>query len=155
MNVYRKRMAKKKGNKGPGDRIHIRLKQDEPDYIIDWINTQSEISLSLRRLIAKEVSENGIRDLCDPLYSTRLQRVSNEQIFQPVQFPQKDDRLDVLKPDNELDHDIQTEQINKVPDLISNTETDVQLDNNKNVGPLTEQKKPKKKPRRNYDLTNW
>lgn len=53
----------KKSIKKPGSQIPLKLKENEPDHIVDWFNAQGTIADSIRYLIEKDIAENGIRDL--------------------------------------------------------------------------------------------
>lgn len=53
----------KKSIKKPGSQIPFKLKENEPDHIVDWFNAQGTIADSIRYLIEKDIDENGIRDL--------------------------------------------------------------------------------------------
>lgn len=53
----------RKKKKDRGDLIIMRTKKNEPQFIIDFINAQTNISESLRYLIENYVSEKGIRDV--------------------------------------------------------------------------------------------
>lgn len=56
--------------KKPGDQIGIKLKENEPDHIVEWFNKQSVISESIRYFIEKDIAENGIRDISEELNKT-------------------------------------------------------------------------------------
>ncbi|WP_066412887.1 hypothetical protein [Sutcliffiella cohnii] len=58
---------RKKRLKERGDSVIIRTKQDEPSYIMDWLNNQSNISEAFRYLIKKDVMTYGLRDLKDEI----------------------------------------------------------------------------------------
>lgn len=47
----------------PGKPQVLKLKEDEEQAVIDWINEQSVYADSMRYLIQKEIAENGIRNL--------------------------------------------------------------------------------------------
>ncbi|ADC52372.1 hypothetical protein BpOF4_21884 (plasmid) [Alkalihalophilus pseudofirmus OF4] len=59
--------SRKKKVKKRGESVILRTKKNEPNFIMDWINTQSNISESLRQLIEKDVAENGLRDVNEEL----------------------------------------------------------------------------------------
>ncbi|WP_157373761.1 hypothetical protein [Thermobacillus composti] len=47
----------------PGKAIVLKLREDEEQLVIDWINKQTMYSDSIRYLIQKEIAENGLRNL--------------------------------------------------------------------------------------------
>jgi len=53
----------KKTDAKPGKAAVMKLKEDEEQLVIDWINTQSIYADSMRYLIQKEIAENGVRNL--------------------------------------------------------------------------------------------
>ncbi|WEG19286.1 hypothetical protein PQ478_21610 (plasmid) [Alkalihalophilus pseudofirmus] len=55
--------GRKKKLKKRGEAVIMRTKMNEPNFIMDWINSQSNISESLRQLIERDVAENGLRDV--------------------------------------------------------------------------------------------
>lgn len=57
----------KKSIKKPGSQIPLKLKENEPDHIVDWFNAQGTIADSIRYLIEKDIDENGIRDVTDEI----------------------------------------------------------------------------------------
>ncbi|MGG3806087.1 hypothetical protein [Metabacillus fastidiosus] len=60
-------MARPKKTKKAGDMVPIKLRNDEAQHIIDWFNQQSTIVESIRYLIEKDISENGLRDVKDEI----------------------------------------------------------------------------------------
>lgn len=52
-------MVRKSNSLGPGSQIPIRLKQQESQEVIDWVNAQDIISDSIRYLIQMDVARNG------------------------------------------------------------------------------------------------
>lgn len=52
-------MRSKTKIKGPGDNVIFRLKKDESQSVIDWVNNQGNITESLRNLIAMDVIRHG------------------------------------------------------------------------------------------------
>lgn len=57
----------KKSIKKPGSQIPFKLKENEPDHIVDWFNAQGTIADSIRYLIEKDIDENGIRDVTEEI----------------------------------------------------------------------------------------
>jgi len=47
----------------PGKPAVMKLREDEEQLVIDWINKQTVYADSMRYLIQKDIAENGIRDL--------------------------------------------------------------------------------------------
>lgn len=47
----------------PGKPAVMKLREDEEQLVIDWINKQTVYADSMRYLIQKEIAENGIRDI--------------------------------------------------------------------------------------------
>lgn len=43
--------------------IQIRLKKNEPDYFVDWVRNQENVSDSIRRLIRNHVERHGTEDI--------------------------------------------------------------------------------------------
>ena len=52
-------MAKRKSPAKPGSQIPFRLKDDEYQEVLDWINAQDIVSDSIRFLIQMDVARNG------------------------------------------------------------------------------------------------
>ncbi|MFD5853594.1 hypothetical protein ACFWGC_26020 [Cytobacillus pseudoceanisediminis] len=65
-------MARPKKVKKPGDQIPLKLKENEPEHIVAWFNTQDSIAASLRYLIEKDIIENGIRDVKEEILNSFL-----------------------------------------------------------------------------------
>ncbi|MBG9587672.1 hypothetical protein [Cytobacillus firmus] len=57
----------KKSIKKPGSQIPLKLKENEPNHIVDWFNAQGTIADSIRYLIEKDIAENGIRDVTEEI----------------------------------------------------------------------------------------
>ena len=70
-------VSTKKKLKQRGDSVILRTKKNEPNFIIDWLNKQSNISESLRHLIEKDVAENGVRDVKDEILNKQAYVPSN------------------------------------------------------------------------------
>ena len=49
--------------KKPGDHIILRLKNTESPLILEWINSQSNLSDSIRYLVEEEIKAHSVRDL--------------------------------------------------------------------------------------------
>jgi hypothetical protein len=62
----------------------LRTKQNEPQYIMDWINSQSNFSKSIRHLIEKDVAENGIRDLKEEMMYKQIHPGASQGSINPV-----------------------------------------------------------------------
>ena len=147
----------KKTRKGPGDRIHIRLKQDEPDHIIDWINAQSEISESLRVLISKHVSEYGFTDICNPMNSFQFKMV----LKPPIETVPREVKITPSLNTEVVNEGVANTNYEHVvsPNVIINeneqtmeSESEFPLGNKVSEGTVT---KKKKKPNRNIEINNW
>ncbi|WNQ11366.1 hypothetical protein MJA45_27840 [Paenibacillus aurantius] len=52
-----------KKSKQPGDNISLKTKKNEDPAIMQWINSQTNLMDSIRYLIEKEVTHNGVRNL--------------------------------------------------------------------------------------------
>ncbi|WP_368502711.1 hypothetical protein AB3N04_01030 (plasmid) [Alkalihalophilus sp. As8PL] len=75
----------------------MRTKKNEPNFIMDWINSQSNISESLRQLIERDVAENGLRDVNDDIInkaaigsvtqrqSVNRQYTTQNEIIRPIE----------------------------------------------------------------------
>jgi len=53
----------KKTEAKPGKPVVLKLREDEQQLVLDWINAQTVHGDSLRYLIQKDIAENGIRNL--------------------------------------------------------------------------------------------
>ncbi|WP_209124363.1 hypothetical protein [Alkalihalobacillus sp. BA299] len=100
----------KKKLKQRGDSVILRTKKNEPNFIIDWLNSQSNISESLRHLIEKDVAEYGIRDVNDEIlnkhayghtYIANTEAENQPSINQikkePNTVPQQEDKVTDIK----------------------------------------------------------
>jgi hypothetical protein len=47
----------------PGENISLKTKKTEDPLIMQWLNAQTNLMDSLRYLMEKEISENGVRNL--------------------------------------------------------------------------------------------
>lgn len=147
----------KKTKKGPGDRIHIRLKQDEPDYIIDWINAQSEISESLRVLIAKQVSEHGFKDVCSPMNSFQFAEMNTSRIGVITETAKTTSIPHITEESGGVEHSNKEPVVNPSDILNATSQTngaELESTSDNNINEDT-QTKIKKKPKRNIELSNW
>lgn len=59
----------------------LKLKEDEEQLVLDWINAQSVYADSMRYLIQKEIAENGIRNL--QLYIPRIRDIETIKTLLP------------------------------------------------------------------------
>ncbi|WP_100374848.1 hypothetical protein [Bacillus sp. FJAT-45037] len=71
--------SRKKKLKKRGEAVIMRTKRNEPNFIMDWINTQSNISESLRQLIERDVAENGLRDVNDDILNKVAMGVGSQR----------------------------------------------------------------------------
>ena len=55
----------------PGENVSFKTRKEEHESIMTWINTQDNLTDSLRFLIEREISENGIRNLQEYVPATR------------------------------------------------------------------------------------
>lgn len=106
--------------KKPGDQILFRLKTNEQQEIINWINEQSNVSDSIRYLIEQDIIEKGYRDIQETIPSkrklikeivkTKEKETNNEkdkEVFigdnfeEIVEIKDKNDFLDLIDVDEE------------------------------------------------------
>ncbi|MDQ6418894.1 hypothetical protein RB620_05510 [Paenibacillus sp. LHD-117] len=52
-----------KKTKLPGDNISLKTKKNENPLVMSWLNSQTNLMDSLRYLVEKEISSNGVRNL--------------------------------------------------------------------------------------------
>lgn len=57
--------------KKPGDHIILRLKNTESPLILEWINSQSNLSDSIRYLVEEEIKAHSVRDLQEHIPAKR------------------------------------------------------------------------------------
>lgn len=94
---------RKKRLKERGDSVIIRTKQDEPSYIMDWLNNQSNISEAFRYLIKKDVMTNGLRDLKDEIinqYPVQVDQYSTSSNSKSVMREQEFESPNRVSPHN-------------------------------------------------------
>lgn len=81
----------------------FRLKEDEEQHILDWIDAQTVYADSVRYLIQKEIAENGVRNL--QLYIPQIRNV--ETVRELLQLSNKNvdtpDRVQVERPLNQVE----------------------------------------------------
>lgn len=62
--------------KKPGDNISMKTRKNESPLVLDWINSQTNLMDSIRYLIEKEVSANGVRNLQQHIPAERAVSIS-------------------------------------------------------------------------------
>ena len=96
--------------KKPGDNIIFRLKRNENQQVLDWINAQSNISDSLRFLIELEILRNGIKDFQEVIPPKRSEKFLLEYLKQEISNREEIERriLEMYSENDETDNDKET-----------------------------------------------
>jgi hypothetical protein len=103
-------MSRPRKKKKPGDAIPLKLKDNESPHIVDWFNEQSTISQSLRYLIEKDISENGLRNISEEIQNSFGYYTAPDSIKTPLpahNVPTKN----ALENETEIQIDNQTYKI--------------------------------------------
>ncbi|MDO6657405.1 hypothetical protein [Anaerobacillus sp. 1_MG-2023] len=163
-----------------GESCMLRTKQNEPQYIMDWINSQSNFSKSIRHLIEKDVAENGIRDLKEEMMYKQIHPGTPQGTPAPV--ASKEHEVDrpvehsALKPSEGNKPISSSEKEEGTPEVHLEKNYEVQNVSESVINPVTEElaegreeiqvksdsvendnpdKKKGKKVQRNIDVSSW
>lgn len=163
-------MTTKKKLKKRGDPVIMRTKKNEPEYIMEWLNEQSNLSESLRYLIEQYVSENGVRDVREDVLNRQpggLSVKNKKSNFQPykrtvIEQPQKESEV-VPEVENHEEVNLKEEidpHMDEVTDtnvvvheqpIIDKTQSELNKKHSREEGESG--KRPVRK--RQMDINNW
>ncbi len=136
----------------------MKLREDEEELVLKWIDAQSVYGDSMRYLIQKDIAENGIRDIQQFVPRSRdiesirrqLREVTaNQSGFKP--FEQISDEIEKIRTINETES-ITNNEDQSMSNSTSSPADDIQVDNPESF-PSTNEDVKNRPAGKTYDLS--